>query len=330
MHLVLSHVTAHRFYRSRTGRHPRPSATKASCGMTERVAWSDSLALELFRLGIEPAPRRPLHLLFAEPGLRPSARQTGLPPLRAHVQSAELPENSILRLTEHISIVSPELCFLQMARFLSLPQLMLMGYQLCGTYALLPNPDDPAKSIVAQRGAALATAEALAAITRTPIGAHNRRARIAARHIMDNAASPMEAKLAMLLCLPTAMGGYALPRPKLNPEVPLSPEAQMLYPHATVRPDLYWADARFDVEYDGDTHESAESRMKDAARRNALEAEGIIVRTLTYAQVADDAAFDLLALRIAGELGRRIIIRMRGNGHAARRAKLRAELELST
>lgn len=296
--------------------------------MTTRLAWSEPLAIELAMLGIEPAPRRPLHLLFAEAGLRPSAKQLGLPPLRAHVQTADLPDGSILRLSEHVSIVSPELCFLQMAPFSSVPQLTLTGYQLCGTYALLPSPDDPARDTVVSRAASLTTANALAAITAAPVGARNRRARIAAMHILDNAASPMEAKLAMLLTLPTAMGGYALPRPELNPVLPLRPKAQTLYPHTTVRPDLYWADARFDVEYDGDTHEGTESRMKDAGRRVALEAEGVKMLTLTYAQVADEAAFDVLARRIAKEIGRRIDIRMKNGSHALRRAALRRELEL--
>lgn len=326
MPIVLSHTTAFLYWRTFTRRRSRLKPAPAS-GMTERFAWTPQLATELAQLGIVITDNRPLHLLFAKAGLRPAPKADTLPPLRAHVQPTDLPAGSILRLSEHVAIVSPELCFLQMATRFSLDRLILTGYELCGTYALLPNPDNPEKNIVAER-TALCTPADMANILAHPIADRNRRARIAAAHILPNAASPMEAKLAMLLMLPTAMGGYALPRPALNPELPLGKDARALYPHSTVRPDLYWEAARFDVEYDGDMHEGEESRTKDAGRRAALEAEGIGVLTLTYPQVADDAAFDVLARRIGRAIDAPVRIRMKDDGHALRRASLRNELDL--
>ena len=80
--------------------------------------------------------------------------------------------------------------------------------------------------------------------------------------------------MAILLTLPTTLGGYGLPQPTLNPDIALADQARALYPHTTARPDLYWEHERFDVEYDGDAHEGEASRTKDAGRRAALEAEG--------------------------------------------------------
>ena len=327
MLLVLSHSTAFLYWRTFTQRRSRLRAVNPASGMTERLAWSAQLATELAQLGVIPSDNRPLHLLFANQTLRPAPNTMGLPPLSAHVQPVNLPAGSILRLTEHVAIVSPELCFLQMAARFSPEQLILAGYELCGTYALLPDPDNSGKDKVLERPA-LSSAESIAAILAHPIANRNRRARSAAPHIIDGAASPMEAKVAMLLTLPTAMGGYALPRLTLNPELRLGADARKLYPHASVRPDLYWKDARFDVEYNGDIHEGKEGRTKDAGRRAALEAEGVTVLTITYPQVTDDDAFDVLAKRIGRAVGAPVRIRMQNDGHTARRAKLRRELDL--
>ena len=329
MPIVLSHSTAFFYWRTFTGRRTRIRPLVPASGMTERLEWAPQLAAELAQLGIEPAAGRPLHLLFANQALRPSRASKTLPPLVAHVQPAELPAGSILGLSEHVAIVSPELCFLQMADRLSTAQLILAGDEFCGTYALLPDPEYPDKTVVAKRAAPLTSANDLAVIVASPAAARNRRARTAAPHVVDGAASPMEAKTEMLLCLPTAMGGYALPQPALNPELTLGDEARALYPHATVRPDLFWEEARFDAEYDGDVHEGELSRTRDAGRRAALEAEEITIVTLTYPQVADDATFDVLARRIAKALGTPVRIRMENDGHASRRAKLRQELELA-
>ena len=106
-------------------------------------------------------------------------------------------------------------------------------------------------------------------------------------------------------------------------------EAKVLYRRGSVRPDLYWPGARMDVEYDGDVHEGDESRISDAGRRAALEALGTTVLVLTYAQVADDPAFDVLARRIGKAIGAPVRIRMKDGKHDERRAALRRELELT-
>ena len=327
MLIVLSHTTAFFFWRTftRNRNHLKP-AIPAS-GMTERLMWKQQYAVELAQLGIVPTETNPLHLLFADQKLRPKPNTASLPPIRPHVQPAPLPAGSVLRLTEHIAVVSPELCFLQMAARLTTAQLVHAGFELCGIYALLPDPARPGKTKPVKRRQ-LTTAADLTAILAHPVARRNPRARIAVAHILDRAASPMEARVAMLLCLPSGMGGYGLPQPVLNPDLSQSPEAQTLYPHLTVRPDLFWPAAHLDVEYDGGDHEGELSRTKDNGRREALEAGGVKVMTLTYPQVVDDAAFDVLARRIARKVGAPVRIRMEDGRHAALRAALRRELEL--
>ena len=136
----------------------------------------------------------------------------------------------------------------------------------------------------------------------------------------------MEAKVALLLSLPAKYGGYGLPKPALNPALEPGDDAKKLYRVESYRPDLFWAEARVDVEYHGNPHEGEAARTKDAARQAALEADGIKVTVLTFPQVADPAAFDVVARTLAKRLGCRLRIGV--SGYEERRAHLREELEL--
>ena len=130
---------------------------------------------------------------------------------------------------------------------------------------------------------------------------------VAARLAFDGAASPMEAKLALLLSLPTRLGGFGLPRPQLNRPFALSPEAQLVYPHTPCRLDLSWPGTDLDVEYDGSGDEhSGDMHAKDVARLAALRLDGVDVLVLAKQQVYDPRAFAQMVQVIAGKLGGRI------------------------
>ncbi len=62
----------------------------------------------------------------------------------------------------------------------------------------------------------------------------------------------------MLLCLPYSLGGYGLPHPTMNAEMPL-PKNVAATGRSSLRCDLYWPAVRLDVEYDsaGSTPRSA-------------------------------------------------------------------------
>lgn len=109
---------------------------------------------------------------------------------------------------------TPEFCFLQMAGCLSLVQLIQLGFELCGTYALVGGA--PA----VRRAAPLTTKVKLAAFVEQSSGARGcKKAARAVRYVQDGAASPMETMLAMMLCLPYGLGGYGLEKPLINHRV---------------------------------------------------------------------------------------------------------------
>ena len=62
----------------------------------------------------------------------------------------------------------------------------------------------------------------------------------------------------MLLCLPYSLGGYGLPHPTMNAEMPL-PKNVAATGRSSLRCDLYWPAVRLDVEYDSAEFHSAEA-----------------------------------------------------------------------
>lgn len=327
MELIIGHYTAFMYWRSFTGKRFLLKDSPRTLAMTERVDLNNDLLRELAALGIRVSERLPLHLLFSSQELRSRS-----PLIRAHLMSGNVPPGSFIRLSEHVLIASPELCFAEMSGTLSLEKLILAGYELCGTYAQVPRPDQPSRTALADR-APLTTAQTIKTFLTFDSFTRYATAHRAKEHIQDNAASPMEAKVAMLLSLPTRLGGYGLPRPMLNEIITLEGEARLAYPRSTCRPDLWWPMFNVAIEYDGrDSHEGEWAHAKDIARIAALKLTGMDVTVLTFAQVADDPVFDALAVVLARKLQHRLRFRFSEeqgeSGHVSRRSKLRRELEL--
>lgn len=122
----------------------------------------------------------------------------------------------------------------------------------------------------------------------------------------DGAASPMETMLALMLTLPAELGGFGLPRPHLNREVPIDPAFRELVSQEALFADLLWPNARLAVEYYGwDDHFGAGPQKvgRDAARANSLVSLGWTVLHVTYEQVKTVAGMTLLARQVAHALG---------------------------
>ena len=254
---------------------------------------------ELLGLGFDISENKPLDLLFYKNCTKSCSRL-----VCAHTTSRQLPPGSLVRLSEHVLIASPELVFSQIAEDRSFEQLIMAGCELCGTYRLFGDGGPPL-SLPEERPRLTRAADIAGTLQRFGLGPRTTAVR-AARYVFDNARSPMEAKVALLLSLPPRLGGFGLPRPALNPDFYLGPEAYSLYPRKPCHPDLFWADARLDVEYDGaDTH-TAEAHAKDVARAAAFACEGVTVLTIAKAQAYDRRAFETVAGVIASRLHRHL------------------------
>lgn len=256
----------------------------------------------------DPTPETPLNLLA------PSAeRRSTVASVHTTVWRKELPAGSLVKGNEYASIASPELLFVQMARELSLPELVELGMELCGTYRLACAQYDTRFDL-----APLTTVLKLKQFIGRADGIPGvAQAQAALKHIAPNSASPMETVLYLLLCLPRRLGGYAFPQPTLNGEVKIKAAGKRYTLRKSSRPDLCWKSKKFDLEYQGQTHEEVESRAEDSMRRKALEKMGYTVFELTYKELADADLFRANVRSIANALGLRI--RSRGEGDFAER-----------
>ncbi|MDR1359254.1 MAG: hypothetical protein LBJ48_07905, partial [Coriobacteriales bacterium] len=73
----------------------------------------------------------PLHIVVGNPSARKVSKG-----IKSHYCSIQLPPGSSVKVDDITHVSSPELCFLQMAKDLSLVDLIALGFELCGSYSL--------------------------------------------------------------------------------------------------------------------------------------------------------------------------------------------------
>lgn len=229
-----------------------------------------------------------------------------------HRRPVQLPKGAFHSAGRNLYVSSPELCFLQLARDVPLHDLALIGFELCGMYALdLRNdcalvPCSPAT-----------TKTKLRKFLESSHGATGiKQALRAARLVLDNSRSPMESKVALLLSANSATGGFGLPAPELNTELVMpvracSPKAanattSVLRASQTHACDLLWREHGVAIEYDSSAHhEGKENIDRDARRRNQLVSNGLAILTITKQQARDFFAMESVASDARELLGRR-------------------------
>lgn len=310
MNVYLSHRTALEYWR----RHPAPSAyrTIVRGGIGDFTARARDIA----GLCLDSWAAPPFDVLVP---LEAQRRHSSL--VSSHVCSHPLPDGSFAKVKRGVAVSVPELCFAQLAARLSLPRLVLLGYELCGSYVLRPgDPNgfigcDPLTSVDRLRSY----------LDRLRGFCGDAKARRALACVADGAASPVEAQIAMLLCMPKGQGGYGLALPRLNHRLVLSDRAARESGRSVCRCGLYWPDARLCVEYNGDTWYTGARRIAGGVvGTNALVNDGVTVVVVTSAQLCDAAKFDEVAHVVARCLGVRL--RIKAHEHAACRAMLRGAI----
>lgn len=229
---------------------------------------------------------------------------------RVHVVGTELPAGAMLQVAPGIHVCSPAYALVRLVRKAAPGAWLMHVMELCGSYAI-----DPACREGIRRVRPVTCADDI----RTRLAAHTelrgaRAARRLAAFAFDGAASPPEARLALLLSLPLNYGGYGYPQPVLNVPLTLPQEGPAAGGPASPSPgsartrsfipDLFWPDARLVLEYDSDLEHADGSRIaRDARRRNELEARGYTVLTATRGQLRGAVACDELAEQVARYLG---------------------------
>ncbi len=294
MSICFSHITALSVWRAaRASLLPAPSISHAA--VPEKVAAREVRALRDSSLSTVVALDRP-HLIVASQNGKTSRLSVA-----CHCSFSSKVPPRLFGITPDVCVVSIEDAFAQVSLRASVESLMLLAFELCGTYSLLSDGSFVAARPLTSVRRLASRVEALAPFPGSV------KAATALRYAFDGAASPAEAKLAMLLCLRQTLGGYGFPAPRMNWRVDVTGDARKLTPRKYFVLDLFWADAMLDVEYDSNAfHRSPGALASNAERRNTLQAMGYTVITVTSDQMASPDLFDDAARAIAKALHIRV------------------------
>ena len=306
MKWIISHKSALEIWRTT----PARIAVK---GKRLRVMKPSNKPLDTNELRIEKFQNlsRPLHILVGSKNARKASKS-----LHCHISLAEIPDWSFIRMPNGLIVSSPELCFLQMASELSFIDLVMLGYEFCGSYRI--NKENKSQDVQNKNkgfsnNLPLTSTSKLSSYAIKAVNLKGcKKARRAIDFIVDGSASPMETILTMFLTLPYRFGGYGFPKPILNFGIDMpssNVDSYTDYPilitvdstgiktsnaidtlanKSKYYCDLYWPDKKVSVEYDSDEYHTGTYRIeKDAIRRNALASANITVVTASRRQVND-------------------------------------------
>ena len=217
-------------------------------------------------------------------------------------------QDSFFRIDDGLFVSSPEFCFLQMASLLPLAGLILLGYELCGTYSIPAAGDQN----VPERGfnirKPLTNTKRLGAfLDRMPGVKGHKKAVRALYYVLEGSASPMETKLSIFLTLPYKLGGFGFPRPELNWRVAPSKTDKRFSNKESYVLDLFWPSHDFAIEYDSTIFHTGQKQISDdLKKKNALAMMGITVVSVTKQQLYGIGEFRKTAGVIAKCLGKRL------------------------
>ena len=280
----------------------------------------------VWRLGIgEPTVDHPFEVLLHDGSQRARSKA-----VKARVWTTPVAPTAFRTARKGIYVSSPEFVFQQMATRLDLPELIALGMELCGTYrreVRVPHLDsDEVGFTTLYHQRVLTTPKRLRGFLTSMRPAPGcGKALKALEYVLPNSASPMETALYLLLCLPRRYGGYALPKPILNPPIAISKSGRKHTLRKSAKPDLFWREIRLDLEYNSDEFHEENQRAIDSMRRKALERMKVEVIELTPDELLSVELFHATALRIALRFKKRIRPEHEG-GFDERRLELRGAL----
>lgn len=244
----------------------------------------------------------PLHLLVGRASL-----VRALPRVACH-QAGRIPDRSFVRMAPDVLIASPELCLVQVARELgNLPRRKRIvataccGFELAGTFR--KGLEDPFGLTMLRQPST--TVERMRAYCFDQVrGMHGAKtARRALDLVLDNARSPGEVSMALLLCAPRWAGGIGLPGPRLNHPIQTAAGTRYI--------DLAFPEHRLGLEYKGRAFHGESRAQADDRRENKLAGNGYTILNVWHEDLARPGLFDELVRDIGHVMGKRIRLRSR-------------------
>lgn len=240
-----------------------------------------------------PRVAHPLHVIVAN-----ASHRIRMQNVVCHVQSMDMPSNSYVWLDEFARMSSPEYLFVQMAESLSLPELVLLGHELCGNFTR--SAGNPVHGKVIDHVPPATDTDQLRQFIRgakTTSGVA--KARQALDYVSDHAVSVPEAILATIYSLPQAELGYGMGPVRLNQRVQVTDDEDAEQNEdeddreaRTRYPDLLFSFAPIGINYDGENHLDLKG-LVESAKAHAIAATG----TETALQAEQELKEKLVAVR---------------------------------
>lgn len=260
----------------------------------------------LERLGIRSAP---VHVLVGEHRLQRFSNQ-----VITHLWKPPYPKKTFVRLAPHLYVLSPIACLMKSSLTMTDVSILKCLYQLAGTYRFGTDG-------LHERAPLMSVAEARDYLDAAKGIRGARKVRTLINYVLDGAASPEEANVAIVLVLPERMGGYGLPLPVLNEPVLASKAGEQ----EERRPDILWREFKLIVEYLGDAFHNRSDRFgPDAARKVHLQEAGYTVIDLTRYQTTRKEELESVVTTIRKRMGLKPL--QQDEAFVRRNAELRREL----
>lgn len=252
-----------------------------------------------------------------------------------HLWSSSLPSKAIWETDYGVQLASPLFTLLTVAQYVSEIQLLMMAYEMCGTFAVFKPSDLIEKALkdayesrqmpkdYGWKRSSNQKGEATNLWQRTPLiqlndlldfAESNRALRggkkllNAARQMSGVAASPFEVQASMLFGLSRRLGGEGLSCFENNYEIALDQKAQQIVDKEKVYADLHFVSADGNrsviVECQGATeHGKVDAGIRDADRVTALQSMGHEVVLLTFKKMSDKESFHAVTEMLSNKLG---------------------------
>lgn len=294
MAIVLSHTTALTLLRRLGG--PPPALPSAGLPL---LAPTDEEAVIAWEKSVGCPETLPINTLVASAAGRARRRV-----VHSHQHRGALPDGSLFETSGGILCVTPECLCVQMAPLLTKVELLVLMYELMGTYSIRT---DGATGMCSRR-VPLLTKEALGCyLGQQPRQRGTRQAEWCLAHAVEGSASPMETRLAIRLSLSPAMGGYGMTVKAMNQEMRFSGIGGGI--PMVRKPDILLAHEGRDgilrsvgIEYDGEGHLDTGRHVSDILRSNELAAGGLREFVVSKSLYDNDAYLDGLVESVKREL----------------------------
>ncbi|MGI6032870.1 MAG: hypothetical protein ACOX69_05585 [Coriobacteriales bacterium] len=252
MQLTLCKHSALRQLRAMRKNGSAPSAIRKRCDLLDpdpspRSRWTPK-RFQSLELPLPLKDDKHLELAVSHQRLRPKCKMAS-----SKVYGTGLPAGAFIRIGSGLAISSPELVFVELANDLTLPEHLLLGFELCGGYAL--DPENPNGGGATMNVAPVTSVEKLDDFASQAKGiAGVNRARQTVRLLSDDAWSPMEAVIATMFALPLQQNGYGIGPCILNERHETPTKLRNTTRRSSRVPDIIIPHTNVGINYDGEGH----------------------------------------------------------------------------